>query len=249
MSKLNKIFGGLILAFASCEPYEFPRVGAESGNIRGVLTLFDEGPTQLASSAGVRVSLEGTDPLIFAVSDDFGRFEMKNVPFGEYVVVYEKEGFGTYKYFGDEKTGILHSKEKVNTALGNNPFLGKKSTTQIKGVKIEKVQQGYRFEVRTDPSGNYGENRYVIFFISRESNEVSPRNFETAGKYNCDSNPCIWVIPTEVMESYMNPQTGKAFLRFYGTTFYENYYIGPDQKFVYPNLNPVSSEVITLEKQ
>ncbi|GMQ30483.1 carboxypeptidase-like regulatory domain-containing protein [Algoriphagus confluentis] len=239
------VFFGWLLS--SCDSYEFPPVGAEKGSISGSLALFDEGTTQKASSAGMRISLEGTDPLIFTFSDQFGRFELKNVPFGSYAVVYEKEGYGTFRYLGeDDGDKFEHLPEIVNSKIPHF-LLGEKSTTKIQNVNVEKVVGGYRFSVEGNPGGSISRERYFSFLVSTTNPNFSERDFDYSFKYSSNSNLLVVFLPDAVYESLLHPQTGKAYLKVYGNSYHENLYV-ENGRVVFPNLNPVSSELILLEK-
>lgn len=239
--------GSFIWGLISCDSYEIPSTEAETGSISGALTLFDEGPTPLSSSAGAKISLEGTAPLIHTFSDQFGRFELRNVPFGTYVVVYEKEGFGAYKYLGGEEERFVHLSEVVNTKIPHIN-LSEKSTTQIQDFMIEKVLGGYHLIITAKPGGSPSRTGYFSFLYSDTNPNVSSINYNSRFTFYSNSNPSILFMPDDLYEGILNRQTGKAYMRVYGDNYLNNSYL-ENEKIILPNLNPFSSEVVVLEKK
>lgn len=236
-----------LLIGSACNTYELPSVGAEVGSISGTLNLYDEGTTIMGFSGGVKISLEGTDPLIYTFSDEFGRFEFKRVPFGSYVVIYEKEGYGTFRYLGEEDDGKFeHRSEVVNSKIPHFE-LGEKSTTQIRDVSYEKIAGGYQFIVTTDPGASQSGARYITFFTSPNP-EVDKENFEIIFTHWDYSNPQSLFISDGTFENMLDQVSGKGYMRVYGDSYLANHYF-ENGKHVRPNLNPESSEVILLERK
>jgi predicted heme/steroid binding protein len=60
--------------------------------------MLDSNEIFLPNSSGITVSLEGTN--YSTVTDDSGRFELKNVPSGTYTVRWSKPGYGDIRYIG-----------------------------------------------------------------------------------------------------------------------------------------------------
>lgn len=66
------------------------------GTMRGRAVLLSLGYQEAPSSSGIKITLEGTS--FSTVTNDSGEWELKDVPAGIYTLVYEKEGYGLYKY-------------------------------------------------------------------------------------------------------------------------------------------------------
>ncbi|WP_026951309.1 carboxypeptidase-like regulatory domain-containing protein [Algoriphagus mannitolivorans] len=247
---MNRLFFFLslifILSLISCSPFDPPPIGSETGSISGSIQLYDEGGAVQIPSAGVKISLEGTNPLIHTFSDQFGRYELKNVPFGPYVVVFEKVGYGTFKYMGEEGKPFIHSSKVVNTQI---PSLGisEKSTTQIEDFNLEKVDGGYNFIITSSPPPSQSRTGYFLFLISHTNPNFSELNYDYLFTFNSRSNPSILFLSDAVVETLFSVKSNQAFIRVYGNTYLNNGYLENGRR-VFPNLNPVASRVIQLER-
>lgn len=69
----------------------------------GFVKLIDEFNAKIDDNGGVQVRLENSS--YSAVTNEDGRFEFKNLSAGTYNLIYEKDGFGSYKLFSYQFVG------------------------------------------------------------------------------------------------------------------------------------------------
>lgn len=82
--------------------------GADSllkGNLQGTVVLYDTTGARLPDNSGVSVSLENTSPLIQGTTAVDGTFTLQSANEGIYNVSFQKQGFGTMRYFRITNTG------------------------------------------------------------------------------------------------------------------------------------------------
>src|SRR5262245_4172032 len=94
-----------LLLFVSCKKSAIEK---NQSQLKGNLSLADEGGKFLDDNSGVTISIENSDPLISAVSDKRGNFVLPDYLASSFVLVYSKPGYGTYKqYFERDLAGKL----------------------------------------------------------------------------------------------------------------------------------------------
>lgn len=115
MRNLNLLLSGVLALslLAACTEKEEniyliqkPRKTSAFGFVR----LFDENPNPLTNASGVTVTVKDMTPAVQAVTDRNGRFQLDSLEEGNYVLRYEKAGYGEYEI------GIRI------TSGGNQPF-------------------------------------------------------------------------------------------------------------------------------
>lgn len=141
MKKLSAIFilFGTLL-FVSCKKSAIEQTQSQ---LKGSLSLADEGGKLLDDNSGVTISIENSDPLISTVSDKQGTFALPDYPASSFVLVYNNPGYGTYKqYFERDNTGrlsywSLNEQRFVNGDgnIGEGLELGQKSTATVSDLK------------------------------------------------------------------------------------------------------------------
>lgn len=93
--KYKAIILGL-LAVSSIMSCRVQTAPPETADVMGLVVLDSSGISPTPS--GVTVSLEGTN--FSTITDDSGRFELKDVPGGTYTVRWSKPGYGDMRYIG-----------------------------------------------------------------------------------------------------------------------------------------------------
>lgn len=89
---------GLTLAlFAGCTKYETLTITQKEkkGSVYGFVTLVGESLQPVKDKSGIKVSLEGMVPEIFAYTDTGGSYRLDSIETGSYHLVFEKAGFRT----------------------------------------------------------------------------------------------------------------------------------------------------------
>ena len=154
------------------------------GDIVGFINLIDEKEIELENRSGVRVSIENTS--WSATSNKIGRYELKNVSAGCHNVIYEKEGYGTYRLSNYEFVG------------GNKPAVINSITlyeipTNIEIYTVDAVYE-YEFNVLTI-SGTMSEtDKYAMRIFFNDSADVSNTHFDysTSFSYCCISTTTFY---------------------------------------------------------
>lgn len=209
-------------------------------NINGSVLLFTEGSALAGTNAGMKVSVEGLGAQYSALTDAAGKFVLEDVPFGTYTLIYEKEGYGTFK-----RPAVEH---KVGgTVLTDIPSLGQLSTTKVTDFKANPSGLSVQVIATTDPGGNTGNRRYVRFFFSTQSS-VSSTNYQAfSGTFISQENPFGRVFTgAELAALGLTPGT-VVFIRAYGDSVFSNSYVDPvTKKTVFPNLNPTSAPAVSV---
>lgn len=137
------------------------------GNIVGFVSLIDESGREMMDRSGVKIQIENT--AYKAVTNQDGRFELKNVQAGTYNILIHKEGFGrcqqfSFQFVGGELPALLRS-----TTLYQQP-----------GYDLESIDIVYQEECLHIGCKVTATNQFSVqTFISRTP-DVSCSNYEWA---------------------------------------------------------------------
>ena len=224
----------VMLGITSCRKNEEPRdpdpvVHPRFGDVSGSIWLYDEGLISLPRS-GMIVTVEGTTPVISAVSDALGNFTLADVPYGTHTVAYEKSGFGTFK-----NTDLEHS--ELYTYIPNTPSLGQISTTQITNHSTNLTTNNAIISITTIPTGSVGNRLWVNCFLSTNPN-VDYDNYTYFARGATESNPFDVTIPLNDLINAGFSSGNTVYVKTYGDSYYNNQYFDPILgRFIFPNLN------------
>lgn len=234
MKKIVPVFVALILFMASCSTEDkeiIPEI-LTKGTIEGSVNLYDEKTGPLDNS-GMKVTVEGLTPKISTLTDEEGRYRLEEVPFGTYTLVFEKEGYGTYKRFN-----IKHAVSESSTFVIGAPSLGQKSSTQITKVEVTVSGEGATLSVTTDPSAYNANKLYVRYFMSTSANVSSEDYMYDSGTIPIGINPRNFALTRSVLEGRGFTSGQTVYVRVYGNSYWSNEYIDVDlNKKIFPNLN------------
>jgi hypothetical protein len=233
----------LLLSFLSCKESNTDTiVPATKADIFGFVSLYDEA-ISLAGNSGMKVSVQGSSPLISATTDANGKFVLPDVPFGTYTLVYEKVGYGTYK-----KPGVVHSTDGSSTFLANTPSLGNVSTTTVTDLTTSQDGSTILVAVTTNPAGSLGNTRYIRYFLS-SSATVSKDNYSyVSSGYISQINPYEAKLSLANLTAWGFTSGQTVFVKVYGDAFWSNEYqettTGPK---IFPNLNGTSANSVSFK--
>lgn len=229
-----------VLVFAACSSNDDSNdnpPAPTSGDISGAVNLFDEGENPIDKS-NMTVRIEGSS--ISATTNSNGQFTLSNVPFGTVTLVYQKNGFGTFKKFD-----VNHS--DGNTFITETPSLGQKSTTSITDLSVTNNGSDITVAATTDPDGSIGNTRYIRFFFSTQSN-VSSENYEAVLEtLPAQINPRNLNLNSDSLDALGFSSGQTVYVKCYGESFWSNQYDEPNSATtIFPNLNPNSAAAVSF---
>ena len=152
----------ITLSFFACNKDEEEKKETTS-SISGKVALYDEGQTSVDNS-DMTVTLEKTSPLLTAQTDSDGNFIIENVPFGTYNLLFDKTGYGTYKYFDASLTetgGPLNLSETFD--------LGQQTSLVITDFVVHISHGSIDYTGTVDPEGTSDNPKYVRIYYSADS--------------------------------------------------------------------------------
>ena len=141
----------------------------KKAEITGLVKLWNEGLTGVGNE-DMTVRIEGLD--ISAITDAEGKFTLPDVPFGTYVLVYEKDGYGTYKELGRTHSISNYQLDPVTINLGQV------SPTEVTDLSVELIGTDVVLTVTTDPPGSDDNEQFIrlywSFSLSDFDNDAMP---------------------------------------------------------------------------
>lgn len=230
------IYLSLILVVSSCgeDNDELPVTLPSTAKITGSVNLYDEGTEKIGAS-GMKVSVAGIS--ISVLTDSEGKFELIDVPFGPTTLVYEKEDYGTYKYF--------ISDFKADLFIGEAPSLGKKSKT--KSITSGSVIDGTDVKISVVTEGTNTSKRYMRYFLGTDQTVTNENYSQVTEIYENDANtnPSQHTFTQQELNDLGFSSGSQVFVKAYGESFWGNDFEDPDlNKRIFPNLNENSAQPV-----
>ena len=206
----------------------------DTADILGAVNLYDEGVNKTDQS-GMSVRTDGTIPVYTTFTNAEGKFTLTDVPFGDYTLVFEKRGFGTFK-----KYNVKHT--NTGTVLTETPSLGQKSTTQITGLTVNNSGGEIVISATTSPAGNAGNRRYIRFFYSKSPAVTAESYTYVSQGMVSQINPYTLTLSKSTLTGMGFASGSTVYVKVYGDSFWSNEYAVPQNEMkVFPNLNSVSA--------
>ncbi len=209
-----------------------------SGSIRGTVSLYDEGTVPVENFA-MFVTIEDSE--YTGGTDEAGSFTLRSVPFGTYTLVYEKEGYGTYKKFDVEHVD-------QTTTLVENPSLGQLSSTTITDLSASTENNVVTVGATMSPEATDTNRRFIRYFFSTSS-DVSSENYEAVLETSeAQTTPFNLNLTVEALEALGFESGQTVYAKCYGESGFSNQYDDPDLgRTVFPNLNMTSADAVSFE--
>ncbi len=199
-------------------------------DIIGSVNLYDEGTSSVPDS-GMLVTVLGSNPLITAVTDNDGKFNLSKVTSGTYTLTFEKVDYGTFKKFNINHTG------NSNTIIIQNPSLGMKSTTSVSQLTANVSNDSLILHATLNQNASILNPKYVRVFLGKNS-DLSAEKYDTySTTYVKQINPfTIKYSHADLID--MGFQTGETvYVNVVGESFFSNDYDNPDLNYrVFPNI-------------
>ncbi|MEE4258248.1 MAG: carboxypeptidase-like regulatory domain-containing protein [Bacteroidales bacterium] len=239
--KINSLIVILIaLSFFACNKDEEEKKETTS-SISGKVTLYDEGKTSIDSS-DMTVTIEGTSPLLTAQTDADGNFVIENVPFGTYNLLFEKTGYGAYRYFNatlTETGGPLNLSETFN--------LGQQSDLTITDFIVHISHGSIDYTGTVDPEGTADAPKYIRIFYSTDSTVSSSNYTYYSEAYEITANTFELPITKEELIDGGFASGTTVYMKVHGDAYWNNSYEDPTSgDMVFPNLSADSPETVSF---
>lgn len=243
MKKVNVVLTSLILlSTIACKKDKTVEPDPTSvGDIKGTVILYDEDIEKVGFS-GMKVSIEGISSKYYDITDENGAFDIKDVPAGTYNLIYEKEGFGTYKNISIEHL----AKNGESTFVKDTPSLGQKSSTSIVALSAATVSEEVHLSIATEPSSNNADRRYIRIFYHDELGVSKSVYTCFSNSLGIQINPFVKKITKKELNDLGFSSGTKVYVKVYGDSYWSNTYEENDIT-EFPNLNAISADAITIE--
>jgi len=236
------LFSGFTAGLISCNDNK-PDPNRTEADIFGSVALFNEFTDPLPDS-GMTVSILGSIPLNSTKTDIDGKYVFKNLPFGTYNLLFQKEGYGDFIKVVDH----LNNTDGVTGV--ELLLLGQKSNTKVPILQVIPVTINVTIKVTVDSIGTPERPRYYRIFYSTE-NDVSNIAFQfQSGRLTATSAVDETFLSVGDIHA-MGFITGDiVFVKAYGESFYPNDYFDPLLgRVVFPNENLISANDKSFEVQ
>lgn len=202
-----------------------------SGTISGIAKLFTANGFGL-SNDGLTVTVSNLDQSYSGVTNIDGLYTIENVPYGIHDLVFEKQGFGTYKR-GD----IVHT--EAATFIEERDFLGMKATTSIDAIQIETSDTGLIISYRTNPPASDATPKFARIFFHTSADVSDGIHTDFTNVIFTNRTPFRAVFTYEQIQQLGIPPGATVYALVYGESYFSNYYKDPEFGIdVFPNLNP-----------
>lgn len=243
MKRLFSLFAPIALLLTlGCDSDDAPpSPGDETkGPISGTVDLFDSKGLDVINE-NMTVSIVGTS--FTTKTDAQGFYNFPSVGFGDYVLEYKKEGFGTFLKEVEHKTGFAQNGTQILTLS-----LGKISETNIYETIPEQENGDIKIRIVTTPVGTASNPVYVSIFFHTEnliSNTVNVGAKGSIGFFSGNSGNIVTITAKELSEMGFN--TGdEVFIRVYGDSYHTNEYEGESGGRIHPNARQPGSSIMSL---
>ena len=251
MQKTEKIYLRSLLLFAvaclvltGCKDDD-EKEPAPTGGVSGELRLADEFGTELTDHSGMSISV--TQGPIVTLSETAGTYKLSGLPSGDFDLIYEKDGFGTFKKFDIQVVGGANT-----TVLNGIDYLGQKSTTVISNLTVTLNAPAHTFNIgcTISPAPTASQPRPFRLFFG-ETNTVNHAGYRYAPSNTwLATGSSGAILNYDPAELYTNGFTSgeTVYLVAYGESKFSNSYTDPETgKKVYPNVNAAApSNVVSF---
>lgn len=209
---------------------------ATAGTVNGSVNLYDEDINEIDPTGMTIRTDENND--VKTTTDGAGEFSLENLPFGTYTIVYEKDGYGTFR-----KYEIEHQSSTGNiTFITENPSLGQFSTTEVINLTATENNDVVTISATTSPDGSQADTRYIRYFFSTSA-DVSNENYDAVLEtFPVNINPYNLNLNDESFKALGFSSGTTVYTKCYGESFWSNSYEDPKLgRTIFPNLNQNSA--------
>ena len=197
-----------------------------------------EGRVLLHDAFGIPVA---NDDMLVSIQDESfrantaenGTYVFNRVPVGNYELIFEKEGFGTFR------AQIEHARsfERGNTRL-QTYFLGQESNTVVRGGTPTFGNNTLEIALATIPAGSATNPVYASAFFGKDETVSNEVNLGVIGPimFNSGSANVELEISLEQLQDFGFVSGETVHFKVYGDSFHTNEYM-TETGTVHPNVN------------
>jgi hypothetical protein len=173
------------------------------------------------------------------LTDENGEYLFEDLLFGTYNLVFEKEGYGTYKVFN-----ILHKDGATNISV--IPSLGEKSTTEVDDLTQSQFEQSILVNVPCSPAASSSNTNYLRYFLGLTPQVSNIQHMVPSLGITSNDDPYVITLTKEELNGFGFDTGTTVYIRVYGDSFWSNSYTDPDEGVQYPNLNMNTVDAISF---
>lgn len=243
MKRFFSLFAAIALLITlGCSSDDAPPIpeNETKGPISGTVNLYDSKGIAVINENMI-VSIMGTN--LKAETNAQGFYNFPSVDFGNYVLEFKKEGFGTFQKEVEHNTGFTQNGTQILTLS-----LGKISETNIYETIPEQENGDIKIRIVTNPVGTASNPVYVSIFFHTEnsiSNTVNAGAKGSVGFFSGNSGNIVTITADELSE--MGFTTGdEVFIKVYGDSYHTNEYEGESGGRIHPNAKQPGSSIMSL---
>lgn len=249
MKKFSAIL--ILISLLLCVSCKKSAIEQTQSQLKGSLSLADEGGKFLNDNSGVTISIENSNPLMSAVSDKDGNFVLPDYPASTFVLVYSKPGYGTYKqYFERDNTGklsywSLNEQRFVNEdgSIGEALELGQKSAAIVSDLKARII--GDTLQISFNLSSPTPGQKAIELLAQKDLLNISfttidKNRYNWHGLYLAQNGDNVfnWCLKcSELCNDWVSGDV--IYFTAYGESWYSGMYIDrlDNNNIVMPNMN------------
>jgi len=214
---------------------------ATKAPIKGNVNLFDSGTKPMPKN-DMLISIEGSNPLVTAVTDTSGAFAFDSIPFGTYNLVFSKLGYGTYKHIG-----LIHQNTGGSTVVYPSISLGQKSNTSVTGLSYSMTGGKIALAVNTSPVPSTSSPKYVRLFLSKKPNvSLFAYSYYTQAQELTANHASVYFSIKDLTNMGIQSDD-TVYVKAYTDSFWSNSYLDPTTgKYQFPNINETTVGAISF---
>ena len=211
---------------------------AVAADLIGTVQLYNQDGVSIANSAMV-VSTENSSAS--ATTDSMGNFNLKDLPFGNYWLKFEKEGFGNFKFF------FAHKQTDYSNVIPDLLNISEQSTTEMVSLELVKQSDGIVIKVVSNPAAAVNNAKYFHTFYHTEST-VSYSKYTTFETRQLSFSPSKNYFRSFDFFYNSGFESGEEiFIAVYSTSAYDNSYYDPSiGTTIFPNINPATVAAVSF---
>ncbi|UOQ52781.1 carboxypeptidase-like regulatory domain-containing protein [Hymenobacter cellulosivorans] len=232
---------GALLTSCDASTKDSDPAPAAVGAISGMVTVQDEVGQPVANKAGITVTLEGSSTSVSTVTGADGSFQLKNLPWGTYKIVYKRNDLGTIQ----EASLVLNEQHRT---LARTATLGQLASTVVTSFSLGgdgPLSNSQAYTVGVNHNSAVYPDDYGFRIYMGATAGVSSTNYQFTSLVYSNQNPTqFWFHYADLLKRGFK-SGDMVYLVVYGAPGREVTYADPanGRAQLVSNLNPTPSAV------